>query len=298
MRDLQLSLRLENQPSPPRFSFEGVTLRKLKLRVYNSFPAGPVVLTGTDMSGVPDIEHFGSAIAWSDPLWHRTDDGPIKVSIIWRSVCNISIFIRPEHFRWRRVYNREDWSSLPAEFPILRLPGLHARLAYLRMDNTLLPNLLECAGLPLGALRTLQIDLRPQAPTARMIWPPDWLRDPGRPDLRNYSFTDRDRSAQQFSGTSYCYVECAALERLTLFAMSKEISVESREVAFLGRALSQCVRLAQDRAALELFGVELHAPVAQALLDQTFSEVRQHEFVGEDSVPGRDDGLWDQEPRP
>ncbi|EJD44452.1 hypothetical protein AURDEDRAFT_185058 [Auricularia subglabra TFB-10046 SS5] len=279
MRDLQLWLTLENnESSPPPFNFEGVSLRKLTFRVHNSSRAGPVVLTGTDMSCLPDVEHFGSAVAWSDPLWHRTDDGPICIRIIWRSFRDISVLIVPEHVRWRRVYHRNDWSSGSDEFPVSRLPGLQARLTYLRMDNNFLPSLLGSAGLALAALRKMQIDFRAQARLAQMVWPPDWLRDP---DL-----------------TSYSCVECSALERLTLFAMDAQMSVESREVASLGRALSQCARRVQDRATLELVGVELEAPIALSLLDQTFSEVHRHEFVGENSVPGRDNGLWDREPRP
>ncbi|EJD47076.1 hypothetical protein AURDEDRAFT_163686 [Auricularia subglabra TFB-10046 SS5] len=297
VRHLHVKLTTENQePLPLSLNLDGSSdsLRKLTIRFYNLSARTPVVLTGTDMSGVPDVEHFGSAIAWSDPLWHRTDDGPISIRLIWRSVREISIFIVPEHARWRRVYCRNDWSSGVDEFPVLRLPGLHSRLTYLRMDNNFLPALLECTGLALGALRTLQIDFNTQMPHAFMVWPPDWLHDP----LDNYPFTERDRSAQQFSGTSYGYVECDALERLRLFAMDKEMSVNSNEVAFIGRALSQCARRAQDRATLEVVGVELDAPVPHALLDQTFSEVRRHAFVGENSVQGRDDGLWDREPRP
>ncbi|EJD47077.1 hypothetical protein AURDEDRAFT_113468, partial [Auricularia subglabra TFB-10046 SS5] len=78
------------------------------------------------------------------------------------------------------------------------------------MDNAFLPCLLECKGLALGALRRLQLDFRAEAPRARMLWPPDWLHD-RQWHRDNYSFGERDRSAQQFPDTSYCHVECGAL---------------------------------------------------------------------------------------
>ncbi|EJD47066.1 hypothetical protein AURDEDRAFT_163675 [Auricularia subglabra TFB-10046 SS5] len=135
------------------------------------------------------------------------------------------------------------------------------------MHNNFLPALLECGGLALGELLTLRIDFHTPAPFARMFWPHD--PSPAR-----------------------------VLRRLTLFAMVAQLSVESREAAFLGRALSQCARLAQDRAALELVGVKLDVPVAQVLLEETFAAVHQREFVGENSLQGQDGGLWDWTPHP
>ncbi|EJD35094.1 hypothetical protein AURDEDRAFT_175818 [Auricularia subglabra TFB-10046 SS5] len=77
MGDLQLWLTLENgDPSPLPFNFKGVALRKLTFQVDNASSTGPVVLAGTDTSGLPDVEHFGSCIAWSDPRRRRADQHP------------------------------------------------------------------------------------------------------------------------------------------------------------------------------------------------------------------------------
>ncbi|EJD35095.1 hypothetical protein AURDEDRAFT_175819 [Auricularia subglabra TFB-10046 SS5] len=301
MRNLHVRLMTEShEPLLLSLNLDGASdsLRKLTIQFHHLSARTPVILTGTDMSGVPDVEHFGSAIVWSDRLWHRAADGPISIRLMWRSVREISISIVPEHGRWRRVYNRDDWAPGKDEFPVLRLPGLRERLTYLRMDNNLLPSFLECNGLSLGTLRKLHIDFHVRTPFSPMIWPPDWLHVLSPLDINPYSFSEQDTSAHGFSKPSYCYVECGALECLAFFAMDKAIAVQSGEVAFLGRALSQCARRAQDRATLELFGVDFHVPVVQALLDETFAEVRRHDFEGGNSMPGRDGGLWDREPRP
>ncbi|EJD47101.1 hypothetical protein AURDEDRAFT_163709 [Auricularia subglabra TFB-10046 SS5] len=282
----------EDAPLPP-LKLKGGSLRQLILR--HCAPRFiPAYLGSTILGDIPEIEYFGRTVEWIDLLCHRKDDGPFSIRINGHDCGGIVIAIVPEHRRWRRIYSSVNW-FIYAPFPVLRLPGLHDRLTHLRMDNDVIPSLLECSAMSLGALRELQIDLRsPRAsrPIVAMLWPPDWLWDPD-PGLP-YSFGAQDKSAPEFPATSYCSIGCAVLRRLTLFAMDARMRVDSQEVAFLGRALSQCTRRAHERAALELVGIELNAPVAHALLEKTFSVVLQRDFVGGESLLGRDSGVWDE----
>ncbi|EJD42813.1 hypothetical protein AURDEDRAFT_168057 [Auricularia subglabra TFB-10046 SS5] len=293
MRHLGLGfIRDEDAPPPPpptEFSLEGVLLRKLILRDYEALM--PVFLSDTNLHDIPDVAYFGDTMEWINPFCNTKKDGPISIRLtVNADDCDISTSIVPEHRRWRRVYNLDIW-DLTRPFPILRLAGLRERLTYLRLDNFILFSLLECSGLALSALRELRVDLCTRGPFSAMVWPPDWACDPTHVTL---SFGEQDKSAPEFPETSYCYVDCAALRRLTLFAMDAHMSVDSKEIAFLGRALSQCTRPEQERAALELVGIEPKLPVAHALLDKTFSVVHHLEFAGEESLRGRDSGLWDE----
>ncbi|EJD47132.1 hypothetical protein AURDEDRAFT_163741 [Auricularia subglabra TFB-10046 SS5] len=277
-------------PLPPtEFRLDGAPLRKLVLRNYE--PLMPVFLTDTSLHDLPDVEYSGDTAEWIGPLCNPKNDGPISIHLtIHAPGCNIGFSIVPEHRRWRRVYNFNDW-DLYEPFPILRLAGLHERLTYLRLDNYTLVNLLESNGPALSALRELRVDFCTLGTFSTMVWPPDWLPNPAD---GLFSFGEQDKSAPDFPDMSYSYVDCAALRRVTLFAMDSSMRVNSTEVAFLGRALSQCTRPEHDRAALELVGIELELPVAHSLLDKTFSVVHHLEFAGVESLRGGDSGLWDE----
>ncbi|EJD47194.1 hypothetical protein AURDEDRAFT_163801 [Auricularia subglabra TFB-10046 SS5] len=276
-------------PPPTEFKLEGAPLRKLILRYYDLLM--PAFLSDTNFHDIPDVEYFGDTVEWIGPLCNPKNDGPTSIHLtVYAPDCDISISIVPEHRRWRRFYNFYTW-EVNEPFPILRLAELRQRLTYLRLDNDILFSLLECNGLALSALRELRVDLCSLGTFPTMVWPPDW---PCHSDDGPFSFGERDKSAPEFPDTSYCYVDCGALRRLTLFAMNTCVSVDSMEVAFLGRALSSCTRPEQARAALELVGVELRLPVAHALLDRTFSVVHHLEFEGEESLRGQDSGLWDE----
>ncbi|EJD47079.1 hypothetical protein AURDEDRAFT_163689 [Auricularia subglabra TFB-10046 SS5] len=293
MRRLGLDFISDGDAAPPLpptdFSLDGAPLRRLILRDYEVLM--PVFLTDTNLHDIPDVSYIGDTAEWIGPLCDPKNDGPISIRLtVYASDCDISISIVPDHRRWRRVCDLNNW-DLSQPFPILCLAGLHKRLTYLRLDNFILVNLLECNGLALSALRELRVDLWTLGPFPTMVWPPDWLCDS---DDGPFSFRERDKSAPEFHGTIYSYVDCAVLRQLTLFAMDARMSVDSKEVAYLGRALSQCMRPEHERAALELVGIKLRLPVAHALLEKTFSVVHHLEFAGEESLRGRDSGLWDE----
>ncbi|EJD47081.1 hypothetical protein AURDEDRAFT_163691 [Auricularia subglabra TFB-10046 SS5] len=292
MRRLGLEFLSDGDAPPPlpptEFKLDGAPLRKLILRDYE--PLMPVFLSDTSLHDIPDVEYFGDTVKWIGPLCDTKKDGPISIRLTGHAPdCDIGISVVPEHRRWRRVYNFDNW-DIDEPFPILRLARLHERLTYLRLDNDILLSLLECNGLALSALRELRVDLRTVGTfSAMMVWPPDRPCGPG-----THSFREQDKSALDFPDMSYCYIDCGALRRLTLFAMDACMRVDSMEVAFLGRALSYCTRPEQERAALELVGIELELPVAHALLEQAFSVVHHLEFAGEESLRGQDSGLWDE----
>ncbi|EJD47107.1 hypothetical protein AURDEDRAFT_184036 [Auricularia subglabra TFB-10046 SS5] len=292
MRRLGLDLISDGDAAPPApptdFRLGGAPLRSLILRDYE--PLMPVFLTDTNFHDIPDVSYIGDTAEWIGPLCDPKNDGPISIRLtVYAPDCNISISIVPEHRRWRRVYDLNNW-DLTQPFPILRLAGLHERLTYLRLDDYVLFSLLECNGLALSALRELRVDLLALGTSSATVWPPDygWHRD------GTFSFGEEDRSAPQFPDTSYCYINCTALRQLTLFAMDAILGVDSMEVAFLGRALSQCKRPEDERAALKLVGVEIHCPLDHVLIEKTFSAVCRHKFVGADSLLGQDSGLWDE----
>ncbi|EJD49893.1 hypothetical protein AURDEDRAFT_182655 [Auricularia subglabra TFB-10046 SS5] len=293
LRSLSLAFfRTSDVPPAVPFNFDGVRLDRLSID--DSTP--PVVMSAITNAykdgDIPIVESVCASAQWTDPVWQRRNDGPLSIRLrsYLTAAYDVTILLVPEHRRWYRTYHvynwRPDWP-----FPIAGVPRLAERLTYLRMDNLYLIGFLECKLIAFDVLRELQIDLHSGAAHGAMVWPPDWLAALGPGD---FSFGRQDKSAPTFERESFCHVDCRALTTVRLFAASKEISVASQEAAFLGRALAQCPRPPQDRASLELHGVNFHQPVSRALLAQTFSAVREYEGSGWNSPADKDSGLWDR----
>ncbi|EJD47108.1 hypothetical protein AURDEDRAFT_163716 [Auricularia subglabra TFB-10046 SS5] len=280
MRALHLAFTTELYAPPPRsFNLDGVRLRRLTLGSHDSPDLMPAIMRSTNIFDIPNIELIGDNVQWAGPLW-RKDDGPIIICLqraIPPAYVDISMIVVPDHRRWRRAFDLLEWHP-SQRLPISELPALRERLTYLRMDNTHIASLLEDAEISFDSLAQLRVDFRAQAGHPAMVWPPDWLRARG-----TFSFDKEDKSAPAFSRPSYCSVACGALRTLTLRLRSSG-------------ARSRSVRPKLERASLELVGIELNAPVAQELLEQTFSATNWHEFAGGDSARCRDAGLWDDEP--
>ncbi|EJD47089.1 hypothetical protein AURDEDRAFT_163699 [Auricularia subglabra TFB-10046 SS5] len=294
LRALHLAFSTELYAPPPRsFNLDGVRLRRLTLGSHDSPDLMPAIMRSTNIFDIPNIQLIGDNVQWANPLWTRKGDGPISICLqraIPPAYVDISMIVVPGHRGWRRAFDLLEWHT-SQRLPISELPALGERLTYLRMDNTHIASLLEDAEISFDSLAQLRVDFRAQARHPAIVWPPDWLHA-----CRTFSFDKEDKSAPAFSRPSYRTVACGALRKLTLFAINAGLSAASQEVAFLGRALSQCARPKLERASLELVGIELNVPVAQELLEQTFSATNWHEFAGGDSARCRDAGLWDDEP--
>ncbi|EJD47082.1 hypothetical protein AURDEDRAFT_163692 [Auricularia subglabra TFB-10046 SS5] len=121
-----------------------------------------------------------------------------------------------------------------------------------------------------------------------MVRPLDWAEK-----LLPAAYTSvlNDSSSPEVTRSTYNSVRGSALETSTLLPCDAAISVESREVVFIGRALSQS-RYQDDRATLKLVGVEIREPVADALLAQAFFTVCNYEFSSRKSGAGCDSDVW------
>ncbi|EJD44494.1 hypothetical protein AURDEDRAFT_185065 [Auricularia subglabra TFB-10046 SS5] len=290
---LKFHTALSAMPLQP-FNLGGVRLQKLVVHQLHDDESEDdlmsSVLRSVKLSDIPVFEHIlhaSSTLEWS--IWHPNDGACVSIraqQLLEDELSGLRMIVVPEHLGWRRKYQLIDF-EIGSPWVTEGSQSLGELLVYLRIDNSVLTSLLErlCPGL--SALRTLQIDFRSSGEYPALVWPPDWL---------DYTLVKpKTRSTVDFAqrGKGYTVLKCPALETVRLFALDKPINVLAREVAFLGRALGQCPRPEQERAALELVGVGFARSGSRDLLAAAFSGVRALPFAGTDSPADWEDGLWD-----
>lgn len=275
--DLQFTVSFNGHAALPHYSdLAGLPLRSLAIEDNSSDTMLLDAITHS-LSAIPVVFVGGKTIKWDERLW-AADKAALSIRLThlpdgpWDE-ATLLVNVSPAHRRWRRLYRLNEWDTgMPV--PLRGLPNLPARLTYLRADAMAVCGLLKLE-LSLSALRNLHIDLRGYDSEPAMLQSPD------------YNATLDVLS----SSSPRVWTPCQALEQITLFALHRPLTVDSRRVACLAHAFGQLGR----RVPLSLAGVEFDEPVADALLEQTVRTIVMHAFGDSGWRACNDEGLWDFE---
>lgn len=262
---------------PPGVDLASMALRSLVVRDIGSrADSAPRSLRDPDVPAA----HYCADEPWLFDWrgWNSDRGGSLSVYITGGAEP-LSVRVVPADGSWRRSYTFSSNEYSDAEAPIANMPGLPARLEYLRLRAATVLGFLLCEA-EFPALRRVRVDVPCTAPADRTA--ELFENSNARCDLEDELAQSRFR------------VRCPALAVVTFHRTRGTLAVRQKDVVFLCRALTE------TKPALELCGVDV-APREPSYwsmrdddddgdsLDDFFSSVTSIATPGGDAF---DDDAW------
>ncbi|EJD47141.1 hypothetical protein AURDEDRAFT_163750 [Auricularia subglabra TFB-10046 SS5] len=278
-RTVDMELRCDpsdDNKTPPELSFTGLTLEGLVVRAGADY-APDLLLSAVNrrlhLDSIPVIQMYTYGCDSATLLWQSIPERLVLwIEADFVGDADMCVVVSSPGTGWTRLLHFHIWCpELYPRSPIEDLPFLD-NIVQLRLDNRFLDGILRDM-LSLEVLEHIQIDLPSRGPAPGMLWPPAWKDGVSHGDALPESWCFEVEYPEY-------WLTCPSLKVLTLSAVDRPMTVNSREVAYLGCALGQENATWTETAGLVLVGVSFATPASRDLIEETFCVVLECKFTG------------------